>query len=64
MEYKHWLILIILIIVLILTIAGGFTLLFIQNRRQNKSLSQNIRLTLLQSHELEMVRNSMFRKKQ
>lgn len=64
MEYKHWLILIILIIVLILTIAGGFALLFIQNRRREKTLSQNIRLTLLQSHELEMMRNSMFQKEQ
>lgn len=63
MEYKHWLILIILIIVLILTTAGGFILLFIQNRRRDKVLSQNIRLTLLQSHELENIRNSFFQKK-
>ncbi len=64
MEYKHWLILTILIIVLILTTAGGFILLFMQNRRRDKTLSQNIRLTLLQSHELEKMRNSMFRKEQ
>lgn len=62
MEYKHWLILVILIIVLILTTAGGFVLLFIQNKRRDKTLSQNIRLTLLQSHELGKLRNSMFRK--
>lgn len=65
MEQRHWQILItlaILIILLILTTAGGFLMLFWQNKKRDKTLAETLRRTLLQSHELERMRNSMFGK--